>query len=303
MAKTILISGASGWVGRHVADCFLQQGWRVRGLSRQPARSKLNSKLDWYSWSNDADVLAAAMEHSDVVVNLVGEPISAGRLDEAHRRLVLQSRVESVQHLSSAFFRCASPPDCFFQISATGFYGDAGEAEVDERCGPGKGILSEVCLAWEGALSELRRSGLRVLVGRLGMALGKESEAWNQLLGPIRGGLGGRFASGKQWWSWIDVEDAARAMHFLIAQSDAHGVFNICSPEPVRQGDLVAAIAQRLHRPAFAQLPAFVLRALGGRVADELLLSSCRAVPRRLLELGFSFLAPQVELELERLLA
>lgn len=290
----LVIAGASGVVGRHLVAAARAAGRRVRLLSRSPAGPDARRWDPGRAAAGDEAAVAAvasALEGAAVVVNLAGASLAEGRLGRAHRARVLGSRLDATRALVRAFARCQAPPPVWLQASATGFYGDTGEADVTEEAPPGRLFLSEVCARWEAAAAEALAAPAppRLVVLRIGLVLAADAPAWAKLVGPIRLGVGGPLGGGRQWWAWIDAEDLSRAALHLLARDDARGAFNLTAPEPVRQGDLVAQAALLLGRPAFLPAPAFALRLALGGVADELLLPSCRALPARLEALGFRF--------------
>lgn len=307
---TLVIAGATGVVGRHLAARAQAEGRAVRVLSRG-GRSLPGAEVRRWDPAAGArgdevavNELAAALDGAAAVVNLAGASIAEGRLGRAHRERVLGSRVEATRALVRARARCGAPPPVWLQASATGLYGDTGETDVTEASPAGRMFLSEVCLRWEEAAREVlaQPTPPRLVVLRLGIVFAKDAPAWEKMLLPIKLGAGGPLGSGRQWWAWIDADDLARAALFLLAREDASGAFNLTSPEPVRQRDLVAQAALLLHRPALLPAPAFALRLALGAVADELLLPSCRALPARLGELGFAFERGRVGQELVHLL-
>lgn len=303
MSKWV-IAGGTGVVGRHLAAAARAEGHEVALLSRSPGPGQV-------VWDPTGaargpgpavDALARALEGVDVLVNLAGASIGDGRLNAAHRERVLGSRVTATRALVAGHRACARPPGVLLSASAVGYYGDTGEAEVDERSPAGSGFLSEVCLAWEAEARALEERA-RVATLRIGLVLAADAPAWEKLIQPIKLGLGGPLGSGRQWWSWIDADDLARAALFLAAHEQGRGAFNLTSPEPARQLDLTRQAALLLNRPAFLPAPTLALKlVLGSQVADALLLCSCKALPRRLLELGFRFQRGAIGAELLALL-
>ena len=287
----LVIAGGTGVVGRHLGACARAQGWELLLLSRSPGPGQA-------VWDPAAaargpgparEAVAKALEGADLLVNLAGASIGDGRLGAAHRARVLDSRIDATRALVEGHRLCARPPGVFLSASAVGYYGDTGEREVDEEAPAGSGFLAEVCQRWE-AEAQLLEERARVARMRIGLVLARDAPAWVKMIRPIKLGLGGPLGSGQQWWSWIDADDLARAILFLGAHQDARGAFNLTSPEPARQAELTRQAALLLGRPAFLPAPALALRlALGGQVADALLLASCKAVPRRLEALGFVF--------------
>ncbi len=299
--RVVVVSGATGLVGRHLIPALRHAGFGVRVLLRD-TKIALTPPEHRYDWHRD-DALVNALDGAAALIHLAGEPLGNGRLDEAHRRRVMDSRVHGTQRLVRAWRAAPSPPPLWLQASATGYYGDTGEAEITEESPAGHLFLSEVCSAWERPALELAADGkVRAAIMRFAMVVAEEAPAWERLLQPIRYGLGGKLGSGQQWWSWMTIADLTAATLFLLEHPQAQGPFNFCAPEPARQIDITRAIARRLQRPAFGFVPAMALRALAGALADELILPSCRALPQRLQGLGFKFQAPTIEAALDQVL-
>lgn len=305
----MVIAGASGVVGRHLVAAARRR-YEVTVLTRQVDGSEPRGARA-VSWSPRAarennhsalDALAATLEGVDALVNLAGSSIANGRMGAAHRRRLLESRLDATTTLLQAQQRTHTPPAAWFQGSAIHFYGDRGEELLTERSEGGRDHpLAEVSAAWERAAAPAGERS-RLLLGRLGLVLATDAEAWQQLLRPVKLFVGGALGSGRQWYPWIDADDLARAVLFLLERTSADGVFNLTAPEPVRQLDLARAAAARLGRPALLPAPAPLLRLAVGGLADALLLPSTRAVPERLLELGFDFDRPDIESALDKLL-
>jgi uncharacterized protein len=306
MAKPVMvIAGASGVVGRQLIAAA--QAYEVRVLSRTAS----DKGLETIVWNPEAakrgdeaglEKLAAALEGVQVLVNLAGASIAAGRLDEAHKRRVLDSRVEGTTTLVEAFKRLRRKPPVWFQASAVGFYGDRGEEELSEASSLQAGFfLSEMVKDWEAAAAPIADQ-TRLIVGRIALVLAKDAPAWQQFLLPIKYFVGGPLGSGKQWYPWIAADDLAKAILFLIGHGTASGIYNLTSPQPVRQLELSQKAARKLSRPAFMPVPAFALRLALGAVADALLLASAKVLPTRLQEAGFEFTYPDIDKALTNLL-
>ncbi len=313
--KTIVITGASGVVGIHLAALALSRGWTVRTLTR--GRSERDPKgLEKVSWdpaaaaSGDPAAIAAiagALEGAQIIVNLAGAGVADKRLTEAWKREVMNSRLDSARALVKAWAACKRPPGFWVQASAVGFYGDTGDALVDESTGPGDDYLAGVCVAWEEAGREIfavegARDKVRQVIARIGLVFATDSKPWMGMTTPIRFGAGGPIGSGQQFYPWIDADDLARAVFFLYEKEGAEGIYNFTGPDPVRQRDLVRKIASKLRRPAFLPVPAFALRIAIGDMAEALLASN-NAPPRRLLDAGFTFDRANIDQEIEALLA
>lgn len=308
-ARSIVIAGASGVVGRHLVARARADGFEVRtltraanGAPRDPSASPWDPAAAAAGEPAALDALARALEGVDVLVNLAGATLADGRLTTAHKRRVLHSRLDATRALLRAHTRCAAPPPVWINASATGYYGDTGEAEVDDDHPRGAGFLAAVCERWEEAAAEVTGRA-RLVIARIGLVLAEDAPAWQKLLRPIKWGVGGPLGSGRQWWAWIDGDDLARALLFLADHPEGSGAFNLTAPHPVRQADLAWETALLVGRRALLPTPAFALRAAIGEVADELILPSCRALPRRLQALGFKFERENIGRELGHLLA
>ena len=304
--QRIVIAGAGGVVGRALLDASAERFERVvltRGGTEPTGVEAVHWSPSAAHDDDDAELerLADAIDGADALVNLAGSSIAAGRLDEAHVQRLMESRVQAGATLFEACRRAATPPPVWFQASGVDIYGDGGERELDENASiDGEGPISRVGRAWE-ASADPARAFARVILGRIGVVLAPDAPAWQKLLLPIRLFVGGPLGSGRQWFPWIEAGDLARAMLFLIESPEAEGPYNLVA-EPARQIEVTRAAAKRLRRPAIVPAPAFALRLALGQLADVLLLSSKRAVPRRLREAGFTFEAPTIDEAVQRLL-
>lgn len=297
----LVLAGGSGLVGHHLIAA-VRDHYDVTILTRHPD-GRDAAGVHTLGWRPDAaragdegqlSKLTSALEGAAAVVNLAGTSIRAGRLGPRHLGRVLSSRVDSTTTLVTALGRCRRPPGALIQASAVGIYGQRGDALLPDDAPPGERfVLAGVGEAWEAAVTPAT-ARTRVCIARFGVVFGPDALAWRLLVLPVRLGLGGPLGSGRQWFSWIDADDLARALRFLIEDREAEGTFNLVAPDPVRQRDLTRMIGRRLRRPTFLRVPAFALRLALGRLADAALLQSARAVPRRLLERGFAFEVPDI---------
>ena len=302
----LVISGASGLVGSHLVQAAKDR-YDLRLLTRSSDRDAPDGQT-WVTWDAKAasrgdeaalETLTEAVSGARAIVNLAGASIADGRLGKEHLRRIVESRIESAKALLNAQRRTETPAEVWFQASATGYYGDRGDTELTERSAVGDGQLGEVCKVWEAAPEDA--GGARLITGRIGIVLAKDASGWQKMLLPVKYFVGGAFGSGQQWFSWIDGDDLARAILFLI-ERDAEGVYNLTAPEPVRQLTLVRQTAARLSRPAVVPAPAFALRLALGGLADALILASAKVLPTRLEREGFTFERPTFESELDKLL-
>jgi uncharacterized protein (TIGR01777 family) len=297
MAGEILgIVGASGFIGRELARQAAASGWRVCGFSRS-ARAAGGDIAEWREWSAVPDFRGLA-----AVVNLAGEPVNQ-RWTAERRRLFHESRIGVTERIGEGIARLpvAERPRVLVNASAVGIYGDRGDSLLEDDAPPADGYLADLCHDWEAAADRVGELGPRVLKWRIGIVLGREGDAFKQLLIPFRLGLGGRLGSGRQWMPWIHVEDLAASMLYGIGHGTLSGPVNGSAPEPERNADFTRKLARALRRPALIPAPGFALRLLLGPFAG-VLLASQRAVPRALLEGGFHFRYPTLESALEELL-
>ncbi len=287
----ILITGASGLIGSALVPYLEGAGHTLTRLVRRPPRGPRERP-----WDPVAGVLdSAVVEAADAVINLAGEDVSAGRWNAARKRSIWDSRVQSTTLLASGIALASPRPQVMITASGIGYYGDRGEELLTEDSQPGTGFMPRLAEAWEAAAEPARATGTRVVAFRLGIVLAAHGGALAKMLKPFRYGAGGPFGNGRAWWTWIALEDVLSATLMALENHGLTGPYNLVAPEPVRNGDFVRALGRVLRRPAVVPAPAFALRALLGEMADEALLASTRAVPRRLLDAGFRHRFPEIE--------
>lgn len=285
----IVVAGSHGLLGQAACHLLAHRGWSVHRLVRREARSARE-----IPWDPEAGVLdPAALVGIDAVLNLGGAGLASRPWTRSYREEVLRSRTRPTDLLARTVATTAGGPQVLLQASAVGRYGDRGDEVLTETSGPGTGFLAEVVEAWEGATAPASDAGVRVVHLRTGsIALSRSGGGSSGLLlTAVRLGLGGPLGPGTNWWSWITVPDHARAVHHVL-ESDARGPVNLTAPQPVPQRELIEALARAVHRPAALRVPARVLRLVLRDVADELLLSSQRALPTVLEASGFTWTHP-----------
>jgi len=249
-------------------------------------------------WSPAATPAVAdlgALEGCAAAVHLSGASVAGQRWTAAYRREMMASRVDSTRALATLLAGLRTPPRALLVASAVGYYGDRGDQLLDETSLPGEGFLADLCRQWEAAAQPAVEAGIRVVHLRFGVVLGPGPGALARMLPIFRLGLGGRLGSGRQWMSWISVEDAMRALLFALETPSLAGPVNLTAPSPVTNAEFTRLLARQLRRPSFLPVPAFALRLALGQMADEALLASTRAVPSRLLVAGFRFAHPTVD--------
>jgi len=299
----IVIGGASGFLGSDLADRLSARGDQVVRLVRREVRSP-----DEASWDPAAGELnPAVLTGADAVINLGGVGIGDRRWSEERRRLVLQSRLQVTETMAATIAEMDTPPRMLVNASAIGIYGDRGDEELTEQSAPGAAddFLVELVTRWEAATQPAVDAGVPVALLRTGIVLGEGGALSTpvQVVGPIRAsqlllfklGVGGRFGSGRQWWSWISHEDHMRATLHIIDRRLA-GPLNLTAPNPARQADLAKSLARHLGRPSFFPTPRFVIEAaLGKDRAQALVFTSARILPEALQQSGFTFEHPSLD--------
>ncbi len=288
----ILVSGASGLIGSALLPYLSARGHEVTRLVRAAA----NARTPGVVWDPSAGVLdATSLKGFDAVVHLAGENIANGRWTAQRKRRILESRRRGTRLLAETLSRLAQPPGVLISASAIGFYGDRGSEIMREDALPGQGFLPEVCTAWEGAARPAAQAGIRVVTPRIGVVLSAAGGALARMLLPFRLGAGGKVASGKQYMSWISMVDLRRVICHLIEEQSMSGAVNAVAPNPVTNAEFTKTLGRVLSRPTLLSVPAFAVHLLLGEMADELLLSSTRVEPARLLATGFQFEHPELE--------
>lgn len=282
----VAIGGASGLIGSALSS-FLESGGHdvSRLVRRQGGRQS-----DIYYDADSGRIEAEKLEGLDAVVHLAGENVAARRWSPEQKARMRDSRVQTTRLVAETLARLKRPPAVLVNASAIGFYGNRGDEILDEGSSSGVGFLAESCREWEAAVAPAERAGMRVVRLRFGVVLAAAGGALAKMLPPFRLGLGGRLGSGQQFMSWIALDDVIGVIHHALLHDELKGPVNVVAPEPVRNAEFTAALARVLRRPAFLPVPAVALRLLLGReMAEELLLSSTRVVPRRLQGAGFQF--------------
>lgn len=299
----ILISGGSGLVGRALVRELEEAGHRCDILSRAAQRSqRVFDRARVHSWdTRSVEPLLDLMQAADAVVHLAGENIGAGRWSARRKQLIRDSRVDSTRAIVDAMLQASSPPAVLIQASAVGYYGPRGDEQIAEDTPAGDDFLATLCRDWERASERVSAAGVRRAVVRSGLVLSGDGGVLPRMALPFRLFAGGPAGNGRQWIPWIHLADEAAAIRFLLEQEGAEGAFNLTAPNPVTNREFGRTLGRVLHRPSLLPAPAFALRVVLGEMAD-LVLTGQRAVPRRLLELGFRFRFPDLEPALEDLL-
>ena len=297
----ILITGATGLIGRPLCRRFSDEGHTVIALSRSPQQASDLAATKVYEWqSQSGPPPAESLEAIDAVVHLAGEPIAARRWSDEQKRRIRDSRVMSTRHLVNGISAAASRPAALISGSAVGFYGDRGDELLDEDAAPGEGFMPGLCREWEAESARASESGIRVVLVRTGVVLARRGGALEKMLPPFKLGVGGKIASGRQWFPWIHLDDIVEIFRYAVFTASLSGAINGVAPAIVTNKEFTDQLARALHRPALFPVPEFALRMLFGEMAD-VLLGSQRVVPRRLLDSGYEFQYPQLATALEDL--
>ena len=286
-----MVSGSSGLIGSALVTA--REGTRhsvVRLVRCSPAANELR-------WDPERD----PPEGFDAVVHLAGESI-AGRWTEAKKAHIRESRVQGTSRLAAALARASRPPKVMVCASAIGIYGDRSDEVLREESAPGSDFLAGVCKQWEASTEAAAKAGIRVVSLRFGVVLSRRGGALARMLPPFRMGAGGRIGSGRQWMSWITLDDAVGVIHHALVTDSLRGPVNTVAPNPVTNAAFTRALGQALHRPTIFPLPAFMVRLAFGEMGEALLLASQRVDCGKLLVSGFRFLYPELKPALQSLL-
>lgn len=279
----VLITGANGLVGSALALFLVAKGHEVVRLSRSQGDGCVQ-------WDPDQEKIdESALAGVNAVVHLAGANVAGGRWSAARKREILESRVCPTRFLVDVLGRMPDPPSVLVSASASGFYGETGDREADEDAPPGEGFLANVCQQWEAEANRASEFGVRVINLRTGVVLTSKGGALARLLPVFRVGLGGPAGNGRQWMSWISMDDLLAIILHVLLRPEWKGPVNAVSPSPVKNADFSATLGRVLGRPSAMSTPAFVLKAMFGEMARETILASSRLRPRRLIDSGFQF--------------
>jgi uncharacterized protein (TIGR01777 family) len=297
-SQTVAVTGASGLIGGQLVPLLTTGGHTVRRLVRRPVQEK--DEIFW-------DIPQGFLNPSDLagmsaVVHLAGENIGAKRWTEAQKREILDSRTHGTRLLAETLAAMPNPPRTLVMASAIGYYGDAGDEILTEDSAAGSNFQAEVCKAWEAAVEPARQAGIRVVILRIGVVLAMNGGALERLLLPFLLGAGGVVGTGRQYMSWIALDDVVQLLYSAVLDSNMEGVYNASAPEPVTNREFTRVLGRILRRPTIAPLPAFAMRLVFGQLADELLLGSLRVIPARLNAAGYTFRYPTLEPALRHVL-
>lgn len=295
----LVVTGASGFIGMPLCAALLERGHALTLFTRGSPRDANTGTKRWLHWTpgtlRDWD---AAIDGVDGVINLAGEPIAEKKWSRTQRRRIEKSRIDATQSLVQACAKAKQKPQFLLNASAIGYYGPRGDDIVTEETPPGDDFLGRLCQAWEAEAQKAAELGMRVVCLRTGIVLGPDGGALAKMAEPFKFFLGGPLGSGKQWMSWIQLEDLIRLILLLIDNPLAQGPFNATAPHPVQNNEFGKALGKAIRRPSWARVPAFLLRLTMGDMA-EMLLTGQRVVPAAAEKLGFKFRYPDLPEALE----
>ena len=283
------MTGASGFVGTALVKHLTANGHEPLPLGR--TRSSANGIV----WNPDTgEIEAERLASIDAVIHLAGESIASGRWTAAKKQRLINSRLKGTHLIAETISKMSRPPSVLVSASAVGYYGDRGDEILREESAPGRGFLADLCVQWEAATEPATRKGIRVVHPRLGIVLARHGGVLGKMLLPFKLGVGGKVGSGDQYMSWITLDDLCSILLHCAQASNLHGPVNAVTPNPVTNLEFTKALGNALSRPTIFPLPAFVARTALGEMADELLLSSARVEPRKLIVSRFGFRHPQL---------
>ncbi len=292
----ILVSGATGLVGERLVSLLATQGHEVIRLSRRaPAGESAKSSGSEIFWNPLAGTIESNLpDDLDAVVHLSGRNVTAGRWSVEEKQMIYQSRVQSTQYLCQLLAALDKKPEVLVCASAIGFYGERGSEPVTEDSKAGTGFLAEVCIDWEAAAEQARAAGIRVVLARIGAVLSPRAGALAKLLPIFSSGAGGKIGDGKQYFSWVSIDDVCTAIYHAIATKEVEGPLNVVAPNCATNAEFTRALGRALFRPTLFPVPPRVLRVAFGEMADALLMASVRVLPQKLKQTGYEFQDPDL---------
>ena len=291
----VLITGSTGLLGTELQRSFTEKGYDLLLASRKEPKDEHHIQWSIEDGFTDPDKL----EGVDVVVHLAGENVSGLRWTDEKKKAIRDSRVLGTRNVVDAISKLKNKPKVFVASSAIGFYGERGDEEVTESSAAGDNFLAQVCKEWEAESRRAEDAGIRTVLLRTGIVLSKDGGALATMLTPFKLGVGGVVGSGKQWMSWISLEDEIAVINYVIENENIRGAVNAVSPNPVTNHDFTKTLGDVLYRPTFLPLPEFAVSMIFGEMGDALLLASTKVMPKRLEDAGFEFKHPNLKEAIE----
>jgi uncharacterized protein (TIGR01777 family) len=296
--RRVIVTGATGMIGRMLCQKLIEREYQVVVFSRNPvaAQRSVPGANGYVAWApGEPGAWATAIEGAYGVIHLAGASIAGQRWDTAYKQEILGSRVKGTRGIVSAMERARHRPEVLVCSSGVDYYGDTGDTAIDESAAPGRGFISQVCVAWEREAQRAETLGVRTSMMRTGIVLDKHDGALAKLLLPFQLCVGGPVLPGTQWWSWIHLDDVVGMLLLALENPQARGPFNTTAPEPERNRAFSTILGRVLGRPSLLPVPGFALELLLGEMAIPLLIEKQRALPKKALELGYQFAYPRLE--------
>lgn len=301
--KKILIAGGSGHIGSALSRALWEEGAKIIWISRSKSRQAIDSDraLEIFTWEELEASPDQILESVYAVVNLAGTSIASQKWTAERKKSILESRTHATAALVRAIKQSKHTPEFFLQGSATGYYGNRKDSIITEASSAGEGFLAETALAWERKIKELKETDIKLAVSRTGIVLDKNKGMLAKLIPPFRYFMGGVPGNGQQYISWITTEDMVRALIFLIEERK-EGIFNLVAPEPVTAKTFYCTLAKTLRRPCFLPQPGFLISLMFGQMGRELILEGQRALPKALINAGFTYKNSNIESAMQNIL-
>ena len=293
----ILITGASGLIGEALQKSFKEKGYEMLLATR--SEPKDDRHIQWNADTGFRDEDLERLEGLDAVIHLAGENIAGFRWTEEKKKAIRDSRVFGTRSMIETFDKLKNKPKTFISGSAIGFYGDRGDDEMTESSPAGKTFLAEVCKEWEAESRRAEDLGIRTILLRTGIVLSKDGGALATMLTPFKFGVGGVIGDGKQWMSWISLDDVVGIINYALEHDNVRGAVNLTSPNPVTNEEFTKTLGSVLYRPTFLPLPEFAVHMVFGEMGDALLLDSTRVIPKRMKDAGYEFKYSELKTALE----
>ncbi|HKI26179.1 MAG TPA: TIGR01777 family oxidoreductase [Candidatus Sulfotelmatobacter sp.] len=301
MISRVLVSGVSGPIGAALVPSLESRGMAITRLTRAGSLPSPASAIEVIPWDPAKPISPEAVSGFDAVIHLAGETI-VGRWTAAKKTRIRDSRVIGTSNLAQALARAKLKPQVFVCSSAIGYYGDRGGEVLGEQSAPGTGFLADVCCEWEAATRPAAEAGIRTVQIRTGVVLSPRGGALGKMLTPFKLGLGGRLGDGRQWMSWIDIQDMVGAIHHILKTDLLHGPVNMVAPKAVMNVEFTKTLASVLSRPAVFPVPAFAVKLAFGEMGETVLLAGQRVEPSRLVASGYPFRFRELQASLKNLL-
>ncbi len=300
--KRVIITGATGFLGKRIAEELIARGDEVTIFTRsvKNAKQKISNAYDYVEWNPELNNWYQKLEDKDAVVHLAGENVMAKRWNVKHKKNILSSRIEGTRSLVNAIGQLENKPKVFISASAIGFYGNS-ENPVNENLEPGRDFLAEVVNAWESEASKVESCGVRRVSIRTGIVLDTNEGALVPMINQFRFFVGGPIGSGKQWFPWIHIDDVVKIFLFAIDNQKISGALNAASPNPLRMKEFCKTLGRVMHRPSLFKVPAFIIKILFGEAAD-VLLNGAQVIPEKTIRAGYKFRFETAEEALKNLL-